>query len=92
MMIVGLTRGLDQMQEAANVGSGILGMVLAFLSLDGILLLFLFALVIIEVARTIDTYLRDGIFNINIVRFILDKAFFDILKIFVIFNNYPPVH
>ena len=29
MMIVGLTRGLDQMQEAANVGGGILGMVLA---------------------------------------------------------------
>ena len=56
MMIVGLTRGLDQMQEAANVGGGILGMVLAFLSLDGVLLLFLFALVIIEVARTIDTY------------------------------------
>jgi len=74
MMIVGLTRGLDQMQEAANGGGGILGMVLAFLSLDGILLLFLFALVIIEVARTIDTYLRDGIFNINIVRFIFTVA------------------
>ena len=74
MMIVGLTRGLDQMQEAANVGGGILGMVLAFLSLDGILLLFLFALVIIEVARTIDTYLRDGVFNINIVRFIFTVA------------------
>ena len=52
MMIVGLTQGLDQMQEAANSGGGILGMVLAFLSLDGILLLSLFALVIIEVART----------------------------------------
>ena len=70
MMIVGLTQGLDQMQEAANSGGGILGMVLAFLSLDGILLLSLFALVIIEVARTTDTYLRDGVFNINIVRFI----------------------
>ena len=74
MMIVGLTQGLDQMQESANSGGGILGMVLAFLSLDGILLLFLFALVIIEVARTIDTYLRDGIFNINIVRFIFTVA------------------
>ena len=74
MMIVGLTQGLDQMQESANSGGGILGMVLAFLSLDGILLLFLLALVIIEVARTIDTYLRDGIFNINIVRFIFTVA------------------
>ena len=35
---------------------------------------FLFALVIIEVARTIDTYLRDGVFNINIVRFIFTVA------------------
>jgi len=74
LMIVGITRGLDQMQEAANVGGGILGMVLAFLSLDGVLLLSLFALVIIEVARTIDTYLRDGVFNINIVRFIFTVA------------------
>ena len=74
MMIVGLTQGLDQMQEAANSGGGIFGMVLAFLSLDGNLLLSWFALVIIEVARTTDTYLRDGVFNINIVRFIFTVA------------------
>lgn len=68
LMIVGITRGLDQMQEVSN--QGVLAMVLAFMSIDGILLLLLASLVVIEVARTIDTYLRDGIFNINIIRFI----------------------
>lgn len=68
LMIVGITRGLDQMQEVSN--QGVLAMVLAFMSIDGILLLLLASLVVIEVARTIDTYLRDNIFNINIIRFI----------------------
>ena len=68
LMIVGITRGLDQMQEVSN--QGVLAMVLAFMSIDSILLLLLASLVVIEVARTIDTYLRDNIFNINIIRFI----------------------
>ena len=72
LMIVGITRGLDQMQEVSN--QGVLAMVLAFMSIDGILLLLLASLVVIEVARTIDTYLRDGIFNINIIRFIFTVA------------------
>ena len=72
LMIVGVTRGLDQMQEiSAEVP---LAMVLAFLSLDGVLLLLLGAVIVIEVARTVDGYLRDGIFNINIVRFIFTVA------------------
>jgi putative membrane protein len=72
LMIVGITRGLDQMQEVSN--QGVLAMVLAFLSIDGILLLLLASLVVIEVARTIDTYLRDSVFNINIIRFIFTVA------------------
>jgi len=72
LMIVGITRGLDQMQEVSNLG--VLAMVLAFMSIDGVLLLLLASLVVIEVARTIDTYLRDNIFNINIIRFIFTVA------------------
>ena len=72
LMIVGITRGLDQMQEVS--GQGVLAMVLAFLSLDGVLLLLLASIVCIEISRTIDAYLRDGIFNINIVRFIFTVA------------------
>ena len=68
LMLVGILQGLDQMQEVSD--KGILAMVLAFLSIDGILVLLLASLVLIEVARTIDSYLRDGIFNINIVRFV----------------------
>ena len=49
-------------------------MVLAFMSLDGVLLLLLASVVTIEISRTIDAYLRDGIFNINIVRFIFTVA------------------
>ena len=49
-------------------------MVLAFLSLDGVLLLLLASVVCIEISRTIDAYLRDGVFNINIVRFIFTVA------------------
>ena len=72
LMIVGITRGLDQMQEVSQ--QGVLAMVLAFLSLDGVLLLLLASVVTIEISRTIDTYLRDGVFNINIVRFIFTVA------------------
>ena len=72
LMIVGVTRGLDQMQEVSAEGT--LAMVLAFLSLDGVLLLLLGAVVVIEVARTVDGYLRDSVFNINIVRFIFTVA------------------
>jgi putative membrane protein len=68
LMIVAILQGLDQMQEVSN--KGILAMVLAFLSLDGILLLLLASVILIEIARTIDSYFRDGLFNINIVRFI----------------------
>ncbi len=68
LMLVGILQGLDQMQEVSD--KGILAMVLAFLSIDGFLVLLLSSLVLIEVARSIDSYLRDGIFNINIVRFI----------------------
>jgi len=68
MMIVAILQGLDRMQEVSN--EGILAMVLAFLSLDGILLLLIASVILIEIARTIDSYLRDDLFNINIVRFI----------------------
>ena len=68
LMLVGILQGLDQMQEVSD--KGILAMVLAFLSIDGFLVLLLSSLVLIEVARSIDSYLRDGIFNINIVRFV----------------------
>ena len=71
-MIVGITRGLDQMQEVSE--QGVLAMVLAFLSLDGVLLLLLASIVCIEISRTIDSYLRESIFNINIVRFIFTVA------------------
>ena len=68
LMLVGILQGLDQMQEVSD--KGVLAMVLAFLSIEGILVLLLASLVLIEVARTIDSYLRDSIFNINIVRFV----------------------
>ena len=83
LMIVGVTKGLDQMQEASEAcnsptntdcNSAILAMVLAFLSIDGILLLLLSSIVVIELSRTIDAYLRDGVFNINIVRFVFTVA------------------
>ena len=54
--------------------SGVLAKVLAFFSLGGILPLFLASIVVIEVSRTIDAYLRDGVFNINIVRFVFTIA------------------
>ena len=39
-----------------------------------VLLLLLGSLIVIEVARTIDTYLRDKVFNINIIRFVFTVA------------------
>ena len=71
-MIFGISRGIDRMQEAADFG--ILAMVLAFLSKDGVLVLLLGSIVVIEVSRTVDAYLRDDVFNINIVRFIFTVA------------------
>ena len=65
LLIVGIARGLDQMQEVSQAGGW--AMILAFLSLDGILLLLLGAMVVIEVSRTIDTYLEKGVFNFAIV-------------------------
>ena len=72
LLIVGISRGLDRMQEVE--AQGILAMVLAFLSLDGVLILLLAAIVVIEVSRTVDSYLRDNVFNINIVRFVFTVA------------------
>ena len=72
LMIFGISRGIDRMQEAADFG--ILAMVLAFLSKDGVLVLLLGSIVVIEVSRTVDAYLRDDVFNINIVRFIFTVA------------------
>ena len=74
LMIVGISQGVEQMQGASKNGGGVLAMVLAFLSLDGVLLLLLGAVVVIEVSRTVDTYLRDSVFNINIVRFVFTVA------------------
>ena len=50
--------------------SGVAAMVLAFLGLDGILPYLLSAIVCVEIARTIDTYVSEGVFNVNIIRFI----------------------
>ena len=70
MMIYGIARGAEGWGDA----SGVLAKVLAFLSLGGILPLFLASIVVIEVSRTVDAYFRDGVFNINIVRFIFTIA------------------
>ena len=66
LFIVGVAQGIEQMSKELGVAA----MVLAFLGLDGILPYLLSAIVCIEVSRTIDTYVREGIFNINIIRFI----------------------
>ena len=66
LFIVGVAQGIEQMSKELGVPA----MVLAFLGLDGILPYLLSAIICIEVSRTIDTYVRDGIFNINIIRFI----------------------
>ena len=69
MLIIGIARGIDRMEEAARAGGGVLGMVLGFMSLDGILPLLLVGLLIIQLGRTIDTYLRDGALDPGIVPF-----------------------
>jgi putative membrane protein len=68
LFIVGVAQGIEQMDLSKELG--VAAMVLAFLGLDGILPYLLSAIICIEVSRTIDTYVRDGIFNINIIRFI----------------------
>jgi uncharacterized membrane protein len=68
LFIVGVAQGIEQMDLSKELG--VAAMVLAFLGLNGILPYLLSAIVCIEVSRTIDTYVRDGIFNINIIRFI----------------------
>lgn len=68
LFIVGVAQGIEQMDLSKELG--VAAMVLAFLGLDGILPYLLSAIVCIEVSRTIDTYVREGIFNINIIRFI----------------------
>ena len=68
-LIIGIARGLDAMQEAASQGNNMLAMVLGFMSLSGILPLLLSALLIIELGRTIDSYLQDGTFNFAIITF-----------------------
>ena len=66
-LIIGIARGLDAMQEVAS--QGVLAMVLGFMSLSGILPLLLSGLLIIELGRTIDSYLQDGTFNFAIITF-----------------------
>ena len=66
-LIIGIARGLDAMQEVAS--QGVLAMVLGFMSLSGILPLLLSGLLIIELGRTIDSYLQDATFNFAIVTF-----------------------
>jgi len=68
LFIVGVAQGIEQMDLSKELG--VAAMVLAFLGLDGILPYLLSAIVCIEVSRTIDTYVREGTFNINIIRFI----------------------
>ena len=68
LFIVGVAQGIEQMDLSKELG--VAAMVLAFLGLDGILPYLLSAIVCIEVSRTIDAYVREGIFNINIIRFI----------------------
>ena len=66
-LIIGIARGLDAMQEVSS--QGMLAMVLGFMSLSGILPLLLSGLLIIELGRTIDSYLQDATFNFAIVTF-----------------------
>ena len=68
LFVVGVAQGIEQMDIAKE--SGVAAMVLAFLGLDGILPYLLSAIVCVEIARTIDTYVSEGVFNVNIIRFI----------------------
>jgi hypothetical protein len=69
LFVVGVADGMGEMKAMEDYGSVPI-QVLAFLGLSGVLPFLLSAIVSIEVARTIDTYVRDGVFNINIIRFI----------------------
>ena len=69
LFIVGVAEGMAVMNDYARYDS-VPSQVLSFLGWYGVLPFLLSAIVSIEVARTIDTYVRDGVFNINIIRFI----------------------
>ena len=69
LFVVGIADGMGEMKAYEQYGSVPI-QVLAFLGLSGVLPFLLSAIVSIEVARTIDTYARDGVFNVNILRFI----------------------
>ncbi len=66
LFVVGVAQGIEQMSKELGVPA----MVLAFLGWDGVLPYLLSAIICVEVSRTIDTYVREGVFNINIIRFI----------------------
>ena len=68
LFVVGVAQGVEQMDLTKEIS--VAAMVLAFLGWDGVLPYLLLAIVSIEVSRTIDRYVRDGVFNVNIVRFI----------------------
>ena len=68
LFVVGVAQGVEQMDLTKEIS--VAAMVLAFLSWNGVLPYLLLAIASIEVSRTIDTYVRDGVFNINIIRFI----------------------
>ena len=68
LFVVGVAQGMEQMDLTKEIS--VAAMVLAFLSWNGVLPYLLLAIASIEVSRTIDAYVRDGVFNINIVRFI----------------------
>ena len=68
LFVVGVAQGIEQMDLTSDIS--VAAMVLAFLSWNGVLPYLLLAIASIEVSRTIDTYVRDGVFNINIIRFI----------------------
>ena len=69
LFVVGVAEGMAEMKRYENYDS-VPSQVLSFLGWYGVMPFLLSAIVSIEIARTIDTYVRDGIFNINIIRFI----------------------
>ena len=69
LFVVGVAEGMGEMRVYEKYDS-VPSQVLAFLGWYGVLPFLLSAIVSIEVARTIDIYVRDGDFNINIIRFI----------------------
>ena len=72
LFVVGVAQGVEQMDLAKELG--VAAMVLAFLSWNGVLPYLLSAIVSVELSRTIDGYVRDGVFNINIIRFVFTVA------------------